>query len=303
MLDIVKKFLLFCTFLCINNTVFASQVTIQEPFEGPARVNASVVVDAKTRKILHHHNLNTKAYPASLTKMMTIYVAFSEIKRGKLAFNTKMKVSQKAANVSPTKIGLKAAEIISLRDAIDSLIVISANDAAIVIAEHIGKNEERFAKLMTAKAISLGMKDTVFKNPNGLPHRDQVTTAMDMAKLAIALERDFPQYYYLFSQTSFAYNGRKYGTTNKVTATYSHVNGIKTGYTRASGYNLVTSAGKDGRKLVAVILGEDNSASRNQKMVALISKHLNLQSNAFASNSSKTLKQNLSSGKKKKIKS
>lgn len=265
-----------CLIFTLSCSIHASHVTIQEPVEGIERVSASVVVDAKTRKILHHYNLNTKAYPASLTKMMTIYLAFSEIKNHKLSFNTKMNVSQKAALVSPTKIGLKARSFLTVRDAINSLIVISANDAAIVLAEHIGGSEENFARLMTQKAKSLGMRDTVFKNPNGLPHKDQVTTAMDMAKLAIALERDFPEYYHLFSQTNFSYNGRKYFTTNKVTAKYTYVNGIKTGYTKASGYNLVTSVQKNGIKLIGVVLGEHNSVSRNQKMVELISKHLKL---------------------------
>ena len=265
-----------CLIFTLSCRLNASQVNIQEPVEGTERVSASVIVDAKTRKILHHHNLNTKAYPASLTKMMTIYLAFSEIKNHKLSFNTKMKVSQKAALVSPTKIGLKAGSFLTVRDAINSLIVISANDAAILLAEHIGGSEENFAILMTKKARSLGMSDTVFKNPNGLPNKYQVTTAMDMAKLAIALDRDFPEYYHLFSQTNFFYNGKKYPTTNKVTAKYTYVNGIKTGYTRASGYNLVTSAQKNGIKLIGVVLGEHNSVSRNQKMLELISKHLNL---------------------------
>jgi D-alanyl-D-alanine carboxypeptidase len=257
-------------------SVSANHVTIQDPVSGASRINASVVVDAKTRKVLHHHNLNTKAYPASLTKMMTIYIAFDAIKKGKLSFNTKMKVSQNASNINPIRIGLSAGSFLTVKDAINSLIVISANDAAVVIAEHISGSEENFAKMMTEKAILLGMKDTVFKNPNGLPNKGQVTTAMDMAKLAIALERDFPKHYHLFSQTSFSYNGRKYNTTNKVTANYQSVNGIKTGYTRASGYNLVTSAEKNGKKVIGVILGQDNSAARNQKMVDLISKHLEL---------------------------
>jgi D-alanyl-D-alanine carboxypeptidase len=265
-----------CIVFTLSFSICASQVTIQEPVEGVGRVSASVIVDAKTRKILHHYNLNTKAYPASLTKMMTIYLAFSEMKNHKLSFNTKMRVSEKAPHVSPTKIGLKAGSFLTVMEAVNSLIVISANDAAIVLAEHIGGSEANFAKLMTQKAKSLGMKDTVFKNPNGLPHKDQVTTAMDMAKLAIALERDFPEHYHLFSQTNFSYNGKKYSTTNKVTAKYTYVNGIKTGYTKASGYNLVTSAQKNGIKLIGVVLGEHNSVSRNQKMVDLISKHLNL---------------------------
>jgi D-alanyl-D-alanine carboxypeptidase len=299
MKNIILKQVLFSIIFCFSNKIYASHVTIEDPVNGANRISASVIVDANTRKVLHHHNLNTKAYPASLTKMMTIYVAFNQIKKGKLFFDTKMKVSQKAANVSPIKIGLKSGSFLTVKDAINSLIVISANDAAVVIAEHIAGSEESFAKIMTERAILLGMKDTLFKNPNGLPHKGQVTTAMDMAKLAIALERDFSEYYYLFSQTSFSYNGRKYGTTNKVTANYSNVNGIKTGYTRASGYNLVTSAQKNGKKLVGVILGADNSASRNKRMVDLISKYLSIDSKSFAKNETNFIKQSASKNKKK----
>ncbi len=269
---IILYFILFFTSI----PAYANYVTIQDPVKGSERINASLIVDAKTRKVLHHHNVNTKAYPASLTKMMTISVALNEIKKGRLSLNTKMKISQYASDASPTKLGLKAGSYISVKDAINSLIVMSANDSARVIAEHIGGSEVNFAKIMTQRAMFLGMKDTIFKNANGLPHKDQVTTAMDMAKLAISLERDFPEYYHLFSQTSFTYNGKKYGTTNKVLASYKHVNGIKTGYTRASGYNLVTSAEKNGKKLIGVVLGANDSASRNSKMVELISKHLSL---------------------------
>jgi len=268
--------LLYLILSFIYVPVFANYVTIQDPVNGSERINAFVIVDAKTRKVLHHHNLNTKAYPASLTKMMTISVALNEIKKGKLSFNTKMKVSQYASDASPTKLGLKSGSYISVKDAINSLIVMSANDSARVIAEHIGGTEENFAKIMTQRAMLLGMKDSIFKNANGLPNKDQVTTAMDMAKLAISLERDFPEHYNLFSQTSFTYNGRNYGTTNKVLASYKYVNGIKTGYTRASGYNLVTSAEKNGKKVIGVILGAPDSASRNSKMVELISKYLAL---------------------------
>ena len=268
-------------------------VFIEGPVYGSNLVKASLIVDAKTKKLLHYHNVYTKIYPASLTKMMTIYVALDEIKKGNLSFNTKLKVSEKAANIEPAKLWLKAGSTISVKDAISAMIVTSANDAAVVLSEHIGQGDEsKFAKIMTGRAHQLGMRDTVFKNSSGLPDKDQVSTAMDMARLALALDRDFKNHYSLFGQTYFTYLGKKYYTINKVTAKYKSVTGIKTGYTRASGFNLVTSAERDGNKLVGVVIGYNSSLSRNKGMVSLITKYLNRKSTIIPRKSSKVKARN-----------
>ena len=231
---------------------------------------AGIVIDADTGQVLYESHADARRYPASLTKMMTLYMTFDALERGKLKLDDKLRVSEKAASQPQTNIGLSPGEKISVDELIRSLVVRSANDSAVVLAEGIGKSEWNFAVRMTSKASELGLEHTVFRNPHGLPDSKQVTTARDMAKLGLALKRDFPQYYDYFKTTSFSHKGRTYTTHNHVMKDYDGVDGIKTGYIRASGFNLVTSAHKDGYNLVAVVMGGVTSKRRDNHMKSLL---------------------------------
>ena len=232
--------------------------------------NSALVVDAQTGEVLYEKNADAIRYPASLTKMMTLYLTFDALKSGKLDINQSLAVSAKAASQPQTNISLDAGDRLPLKTAIESVVVRSANDSAMVLGEAIGKTEFNFALMMTQKARELGMKNTVFRNPSGLPDNKQHTTAFDMARLGIALRRDFPEYYHYFKMTSFEYNGITYPGHNHVMARYEGVDGIKTGYIRASGYNLVTSAERDGHRLVAVVLGGSTITGRDDQMISLL---------------------------------
>ncbi len=231
---------------------------------------AALVVNADTGQVLYEKSAGASRYPASLTKMMTLYLTFDSLKKGKLKLQDKMHVSKKAASQPQTNISLDEGDRLPVEAAIKSLVVRSANDAAMVLAEHLGETEWNFAMIMTKKAHELGMEDTVFRNPSGLPDDKQRTTAYDMARLAIALRRDFPEYYHYFKYTSFTWNGITYPSHNRVMEKYPGVDGIKTGYIRASGFNLVTSANKDGVRLVAVVMGGTSGASRDSQMMTLL---------------------------------
>ena len=231
---------------------------------------ASIVVDAETGQVLHAANPDTQKYPASLTKIMTLYMTFEALETGRWKLNQKLKASKRAAGMSPSKLGLKAGDRITVKDAILALITKSANDAAVVIAESLGGTEIEFAKMMTAKAKQLGMKRTSFRNASGLPNRRQKSTARDMAKLAIALRRDFPKHYAYFSTQKFSYRGRTYRNHNKLLARYEGTDGIKTGYIRASGFNLVASVTRNNRRLIGVVFGGKSSRSRDAHMVKLL---------------------------------
>lgn len=231
---------------------------------------AALVMDADTGEVLFSRSADAKRYPASLTKMMTLYLAFEAMNKGKLRLDTRMKVSKRAASQPQTNISLKAGQTIPVRDAIKALVVRSANDVAVVFAEHIGKTEWSFAQQMTAKARSLGMRGTNFRNPHGLPDRKQYTTARDMAKLAIALRRDFPQYYHYFKTESFVWKGKTYTSHNRVMGRVEGADGLKTGYIRMSGFNLVTSVTRGGYHIVSVVMGGQNSKARDNHMVALL---------------------------------
>ncbi len=236
-------------------------------------VQASLVVNAATGKILHQVNANRRLHPASLTKLMTIYLTFEKIKQGKLAFNTKLKTSKYAASKPRTNLGLKPGSVITIQEAVLSLIVKSANDSAVVLAEAIAGSEKNFAKIMTQRAKQLGMHNTNFINASGWHHPSQKTTAYDMAKLAIALKRDFPQYYHLFSRTSFYYKNTSYKGHNRVTENFKGATGMKTGYTVRSGWNLVTAATRGSKRLVGVVLGGHTAKTRDDKMMALLNNH------------------------------
>jgi D-alanyl-D-alanine carboxypeptidase len=233
---------------------------------------AALILDPQTGEIFHSRNAEARRYPASLTKMMTLYILFEELKAGRVSKNTKMKVSRYAAKQPQTNIGLKRGQRISVRSAIKALVVRSANDVAVVVAEHISGSIKNFAKRATNTAHALGMRKTTFVNPHGLPDGRQITSAGDMAKLAIALMRDFPKYYSYFATEKFSWKGSTYYTHNRVLTGYAGVDGIKTGYIRASGFNLVTSVKRGGRRLIGVILGGYKSSWRDAQMKKLLSK-------------------------------
>jgi D-alanyl-D-alanine carboxypeptidase len=235
---------------------------------------SGIVMDAKTGKILYSHRADERAYPASLTKMMTLYMVFDAIESGKMSKSTRIRFSNHAASMQPSKLGVKAGSTISAEQAIYALVTKSANDAAAAVGEHIGGTESKFAEMMTAKARSLGMKNTTFRNASGLPDSRQVTSAKDMALLGIALREHFPQHYRYFSTQAFKFGSKTFGNHNKLLGKIRGVDGIKTGYTRDSGFNLVTSVDDKGRSIVAVVMGGKTSKSRNAQMTNLIRKYL-----------------------------
>ena len=244
-----------------------------EPAQALARY-ASFIIDANTGRELYARNADSQRYPASLTKMMTLYMLFEQIEAGRVGLEDRMAVSAHAAMKAPTKLGLRPGQTLRVRDAILGLITKSANDAAAVIAEHLGGSEEEFARMMTRKARSLGMSRSTFQNASGLPDSEQVTTARDMAILGIALAEHFPTHYRFFSTRGFAFNGRVHANHNKLLGRVPGVDGIKTGYTHASGFNLVSSVRRDGRHVVAVVLGGPTARARDAHMRDLLAKHV-----------------------------
>ncbi len=235
---------------------------------------ASIVVDADSGRVLHEANADTRNFPASLTKMMTLYLLFEALEKGTLTLDSKLKVSRRAAGQAPSRLGVKAGSTIAVRDVIGALVVKSANDVATVAAEAMGGTEIKFALMMTKKARELGMTRTTFRNASGLPNRAQLSTARDMARLAQALMEDFPGRYTAFSEPSFVYRGRTYRSHNNLLK--NGADGIKTGYTRASGFNLVTSVERDGRRLIGVVFGGRTARSRDRHMVSLLDKSFKL---------------------------
>ena len=233
---------------------------------------AAMVIDAETGQVRHAVNINTRNYPASLTKLMTLYLLFEALDAKKLTFDTRLAVSKRAARQPASRLGLRAGQSIKVRTAIQALVIKSANDVASVVAEALGRTERRFALMMTAKARQLGMSRTTFRNASGLPHRGQLSTAHDIAKLSQAIIKRFPRYYYFFSLSAFRFNGDTYKTHNKVLTSYPGADGMKTGYIRASGYNLVTSARRGKHRLIGVIFGGKTSRSRNRLMKRLLDK-------------------------------
>lgn len=231
---------------------------------------ASLVIDADTGVVLHQEHADEYRYPASLVKMMTLYMTFQAIERGKLSLNKKIRISAHAAAQPSSKMGLRTGQYITVHDAVLSLIIKSANDSAVVLGEAIGGSETQFANMMTRMARKLGMNHTYFKNASGLHNKGQKTTAYDLARLAVALRRDYPKFYHLFNRTKFYYNGRVYNTHNYVTKNYRGADGLKTGYVNAAGFNLVTSARRGGRSIVGVVLGGRTSKGRDRTMKKLL---------------------------------
>ncbi|EWY39327.1 D-alanyl-D-alanine carboxypeptidase [Skermanella stibiiresistens SB22] len=231
---------------------------------------ASIVIDAGTGEVLYRANADDPKYPASLTKMMTLYLTFEALEKKRIKLGQSLTVSRKAASQPPTKLNLKAGQRIKVEHAILGLVTKSANDAAMVLAEGIGGSEGRFATMMNQKARRLGMARTQYRNPSGLPDERQVSTARDVATLATALIRDFPKYYPYFSRASFTYRGIEYPNHNRLMASYDGMDGLKTGYIRASGFNLAASAVRQGRRLIAVVMGGDTPAWRDAHLAELL---------------------------------
>ncbi len=235
---------------------------------------AGIVMDAKTGKVLYGHREDARQGPASLTKMMTLYLLFEAMENGEVSKKTRIKVSKHAASMPPSKLGIPAGGSVSAEQAILSLVTKSANDIAAAVGEHLGGTESGFAKKMTAKARALGMGSTTFRNASGLPNSSQLTTARDMAILGVALREHFPQYYGYFSTRVFAYGKKRMGNHNRLLGQVKGMDGIKTGYTKASGFNLVSSVERDGRSIVAVVLGGKSGKARNEQMATLIERHI-----------------------------
>jgi D-alanyl-D-alanine carboxypeptidase len=244
---------------------------------------AGLVVNAENGEIVYHRNADKELYPASLTKMMTIYMAFQAIDDGKLSFDQKLPISLKAASQPKTNLRLRAGDTMTVREAILGLIVHSANDASVVLAEAIAGSEDAFADRMTRVAHSLGMSKTTFKNSHGLPNSEQVTTAFDLAKLAIALRRDYNHYYPMFSTRSFKFRGSIINSHNRVMYRYPWADGLKTGFIHASGFNLVTSANRHDTRLVGVVMGGHTASARDNHMIQLLEYgYENLQKTKYA---------------------
>ena len=230
----------------------------------------SIVIDAETGTVISESNADSANYPASLTKMMTLYLVFEALDKGRIQLDTQLPVSAHAANQSPTKLGLAAGDTIAVRDVVLGMVTRSANDAAVVAAEWLGGSEESFAERMTAKAHALGMSHTIFQNASGLPDPDQITTARDLSKLARALYRDFPGMYSFFATREFIFRGRMIANHNHLMDHFDGMDGIKTGYIRTSGFNLASSAVRNGRRLIGVVMGGQSPYSRDMQMAALL---------------------------------
>ncbi len=239
-----------------------------------ARQFSSIIVDGNSGATLSANNPDASRHPASLTKIMTLYLLFERLDAGKMKLDSEMEVSEHASEQAPTKLGLRPGQTIRVEDAIKGLVTRSANDAAVVIAEAIAGDEDDFAKLMTRKARALGMTRTVYRNASGLPDDEQVTTARDQSTLGRAIQDRFPRYYRYFSTATFNYHGQSIRNHNRLLGNVEGVDGIKTGYTRASGFNLVTSMRRGNRHLVGVVLGGRSGGSRDAIMRNLLAENL-----------------------------
>ncbi len=235
---------------------------------------SAIAVDARTGEVLFSSDPDGKRYPASLTKVMTLYILFGELKAGRMTMATPLKMSKRASGMAPTKLGVPAGKTVSVEDAIKALVTLSANDVAAAIGENISGSEGAFADRMTKTARSLGMSRTTFKNASGLPNPGQMTTARDMATLSLRVQRDFPQYYPYFKLMSFNYKGRVIRTHNRLLGKFDGTDGIKTGYIRASGFNLTSSVRRGDKRIIGVVMGGRTGNARNQYMISMLSKQL-----------------------------
>jgi D-alanyl-D-alanine carboxypeptidase len=255
----------------IDRDESANRNTHAQEYSPPS---ASIVVDGNSGAVLQASNPDALRHPASLTKIMTLYLLFERLEAGRIRLNTPLKVSEHASEQAPTKLGLHAGQSITVEDAIKGMVTKSANDAAVAVAENLGGDEGNFAKLMTQRARALGMTRTTYMNASGLPDDNQVTTARDQALLGRTIQEHFPRYYKYFSTQSFVYHGEAMRNHNHLLGSVDGVDGIKTGFTRASGFNLVTSVHRGGRYLVAVVMGGYSSFERDAHMRDLISVHI-----------------------------
>lgn len=256
-----------------RGSAIAASVSITAAILAPvahAEKYAAIVVDADSGEVLHARNQDDPRYPASLTKVMTLYLLFDAIDAGEVSLKDKMKVSRNAAAQPPSNLRLKAGDTISVEDAIYALVTKSANDVAVVVAEFLGGSERKFAAQMTDKASELGLANTTFRNASGLPNTAQLTTARDLAILADALLDNHGDYYHYFQNQRFSWGGMTYKSHNALIGSVDGVDGIKTGYTRASGFNLMTSAERDGRRVIAIMLGGASSKSRDTHVTELV---------------------------------
>lgn len=231
---------------------------------------AAIVIDVESGDVLHAANPDATRYPASLTKMMTLYMLFEAIEDGSMHLHQPLPVSAQAAAMPASKLWLSAGSSITVEEAIQALVVRSANDVAVVVAEALGGSERNFGNMMTQRARELGMNATQFRNASGLPNNEQVTTARDMATLSIRVMQDFPQYYHYFSTQSFTYRGTTHTSHNRLVRNYPGADGLKTGFIRASGFNVATSAIRDNRRVVSVVMGGFTAASRDAHMTDLL---------------------------------
>jgi D-alanyl-D-alanine carboxypeptidase len=257
-----KGFALFTALLVVVFLAF------RPAFAAPT--SAAIVIDAASGQVLLQSNADAQTYPASLTKMMTLYLLFEALQKGKVTLDQPLPISVYASSMPATNLALTAGDTITVRLAIQGMVIRSANDAAVVVAEALAGSVDAFAVKMNAKAAALGMTRTVFRNPNGLPDAYQHTTARDIATLALALHRDFPQFYSYFTQVRFTYRGRVYLTHNRFMLHYPGADGLKTGFINRSGYNLAASAVQKGRRLVAVIMGGRSPSLRDAAMWSLL---------------------------------
>ena len=259
-------------YVLASGILMAIATVLLIPRVAHAAVHAAIIVDAQTGTVLYARNANARAHPASLTKLMTLFITFGQLKSGRMKLNEKLHVSSHASVQQPTKLWLQPGSEISVRAAILGITTRSANDAAVVLAEGISGSESRFARRMTRTAQKLGMTRTRFFNASGLPNARQWTTAHDMAKLAIALIDDFPGYYHFFSVRSFRFHGHIVYGHDHLLDEYPGTDGLKTGYIRSSGYNLVTSAVREKHRLVGVVLGGRTARARDRMMMALLNR-------------------------------
>jgi D-alanyl-D-alanine carboxypeptidase len=244
--------------------------------EGYTPPSASIVIDGTSGAILQASNPNIRCHPASLTKVMTLYLLFEHLEAGELRLGDLLRVSEHASEQAPSKLDLKPGQTITVEDAIKGIVTKSANDAAVVVAENLGDTEKNFAKLMTQQARALGMTNTTYVNASGLPDDGQVTTAKDQALLGRAIQERFPRYYKYFSTEAFVYRGETMRNHNHLLGAVEGVDGIKTGYTQTSGFNLMTSVHRDGHHIIAVILGGKSSSERDLHMRKLIAAYTKL---------------------------
>lgn len=259
----VKKFALLCVCVLAMLRVTVANASV-----------SSIMIDAANGEVMYEMNADERRYPASLTKLMTLYITFNALENNHIKLTDKLKVSRTAAGRSPSKLGVRAGETITVKDAIMAVIVKSANDCATVLAEHFAPTEADFAVLMTNTAHKLGMNHTTFKNASGLPNKQQKTSARDMAILAMAVYHHFPQYYKWFSAKSFQYKGRTIGGHNYILKTFAGADGMKTGYTAASGYNIITSAKRSGKRVIAVTMGHNSVGERDKKVSKMMDRGL-----------------------------